>query len=350
MVIERLCSLYEQRAQDKIFACFEVPSLVLTEFREQNPEGFCSYPDPNVRIAFWDKLLAEHSAVEDDSMPNVYLSEFDQGLYGGLLGGDIQFMCHNNGWISSMVSPILDDWSEFNALSYAETHPWFQRYELQLKIFSDGSSDKFGISHFILIDGLNFVFELVGATETYMSVIESPELVRKAIGFGFDLNVIVQRKFFRTIPLFQGGTFSNFAQWIPGQIVSESVDPFHMTSLDYFEEWGRENIERMFAEFDGGVVHIHGNGRHLVERVCSLKGLKALLLLDDTGYPHAFDIVKELKKRAGDMPVSVYCEFDSFAEKLDSHQLPGGVLYQVTCVPDTDTANKCMDRVRAYRA
>ena len=34
------------------------------------------------------------------------LSELDQGLYGGLLGGDVRFLAHpENGWISSMVPP-----------------------------------------------------------------------------------------------------------------------------------------------------------------------------------------------------------------------------------------------------
>ena len=45
------------------------------------------------------------------------------------------------------------------------------------------AAGKFGVSHFILIDSLNFVFELVGATNTYLSLIEQPELVRRAVDF-----------------------------------------------------------------------------------------------------------------------------------------------------------------------
>ena len=87
-VIERLISLYERKACDQIFAGFEIPSKTLDEFREKNPEGFCTYPDPHDRINFWNKFLCEHKDVEDDSVPSAYLSEFDQGLYGGLVGGD----------------------------------------------------------------------------------------------------------------------------------------------------------------------------------------------------------------------------------------------------------------------
>ena len=41
-------------------------------------------------------------------------------------------------------------------------------------MFREASRGKFGISHFILIDGLNFVFELLGATQTYLEMVDSP--------------------------------------------------------------------------------------------------------------------------------------------------------------------------------
>ena len=349
-VLDRLKALYERRAQDRIFASFDIPTATMSAFRKQHTEGYCTYPDPSERISFWGSLLKERLIVQDDSVPSAYLSEFDQGLYGGLVGGDVQFMCHpENGWISSMIAPLLSDWSEFDALTFDESHPWFQRYTQQLQIFIEGSRDKFGISHFILIDGLNFVFELLGATRTYMSLIEHPEMVRKAIEFAFDLNVKVQDVFLDTVPAFRGGTCSNMVQWIPGKIVSESVDPFHMTSVDYFEAWGREPVQRILDYFDGGVLHIHGNGRHLLEAVCSFKRAKAIFMGDDRGFPLAFDVLDELRVRAGDMPLVVGVEFERFVEKLDRHTLAGGAYYMVEGTPSADEANRLMERVRAYR-
>jgi hypothetical protein len=350
-VLSRLRRLYARRAPDCIFAAMEVPSAALGRFREQYVAGYCNYPDPSARVQFWDALLRERGAVEDDSIPNAYLSELDQGLYGGLLGGRVQFMAHpENGWISSMVAPLLEDWSQFDRLQIDTAHPWFQRYLAQLDVFSAAAAGKFGISHFILIDGLNFVFELVGATRTYLSLFECPETVRRAIELAFDLNVRVHETFFERVPLLAGGTSSNMVQWIPGRIVSESVDPFHMTSVDYFERWGREPIERIFDRFDGGVLHLHGNGRHLLEAVCSLRGLKAVFLGDDRGFPPAFEVLRELRVRSGDVPLVVQADFDAFREKLDRHQLSGGVFYQVKSAPDVDAANRCMAQVRAYRA
>ncbi len=349
-VLQRLRALYERRARDQIFATMTVPSATIAEFQRRYPQPQCDYPDPEQRADFWDRLLRERTAIEDDSLPSAYLSEFDQGLYGGLLGGEVRFLAHPQvGWVSSMVPALLKDWSEFDRLRFDQSHPWWQRYRRQLDVFVDRSRGKWGISHFILIDALNFVFELIGATQTYLSVETCPQEVRRAIDFAYDLNVKIHRTFFEVVPLLEGGTFSNFAQWIPGQIVSESVDPYHMTSVAYFERWGREPAERILAAFDGGVIHIHGNGRHLLEAVSSIRGLKAMLLLDDKGFPLAFDVLADLRARVGDVPVALFADYPAFVERLERHDLPGGVMYQVKNVPDVATANRCMEKVRAYR-
>jgi hypothetical protein len=349
-VLERLRAFYGRRYGDRILATMQIPSPAIEDFKASHPTSQCEYPDPEARARFWDRYLRERISVEDDSMPCAYLSEFDQGLYGGMLGGEVRFMAHpDNGWISSMVPPLLSDWSGFERLRFNEANPWWQRYLAQLDIFAARSRGKWGVSHFILIDALNFVFELVGATATYLSVEEEPELVRRAIDLAFDLNVRAQQAFFDAVGLFEGGTFSNLAQWTPGRIVSESLDPFHMTSVAYFEEWGREPAERILGTFDGGVIHIHGNGRHLLSAASSIKGLKAILLLNDTGFPAAFDVVAELKTRMGDMPTTVHAEYEPFVERLKRHALPGGVLYKVSGVPDIDAANRLMEKVRAYR-
>jgi len=349
-VLERLGALYERRAVDRVFACFEIPSPAIDRFAEQYTDGFCDYPDLTERVAFWDELLAERAVLEDDSVPNAYLSEMDQGLYGGLFGGEVQFMAHPDvGWISSMVAPLLSDWSEFDSLEFDESHVWFRRYLEQVRLFVEAARGKFGVSHFILIDGLNFCFELVGATETYMSLEERPETISRAIEFALDLNLRIHRAFFENTPSLRGGTASNMVQWMPGRIVSESVDPFHMTSPKYFERWGREPIERLIGNFDGGVFHIHGNGRHLLESVCSIEGAKAIFMGDDMGFPEAFDIRHELRRRAGRMPLVVQVGFEEFAKSLDNHDLAGGILYKVRGAPDADSANRCMGRVREYR-
>ena len=349
-VIERLNALYERRAGDRIFADYQIPTKTMEQFRVDHKEGYTSYPDPHERVRFWDSLLKEKIKCEDDHIPTAYLSEFDQGLYGALIGGEIQFLKDpGTGWISSMVKPMIEDLSQFKLRPFEEEHPWFKKYLRQLEIFSELSENRFGISHFILIDSLNFVFELVGATKTYLSLFEVPDLVREIIDFAFDLNVKVQETFFNNTPTYLGGTFSNMVQWVPGRVISESVDPFHMTSVDDYEEWSEENVQRMFNHFDGGVLHIHSNGRHLLNAVSRLEGLKAILMLDEKDNPPAFEVLHEIKEQTGDVPLIVAVNEDAFEYQLKRNTLPGGVFYWVKSTKSVDEVNRIMERVREYR-
>ena len=350
-IVPRMKRLFEERCQDIVLAQMDTPNRAIAEFAKTHESGYCNYPAPEERIAFWDAYARERAAVEDDSAPGVYLTEMDQGLYGGLFGGEVRFLCDpETGWISSMVSPFLNDLSEVDNLSFSDGHAWWQRYVKQLEVFAAGARGKFGISLFTMINSLNFVFELVGATETYLALNDQPERVRKALDLAHEVNVKVHKKFFEKVPCLDGGTFTyQGGPWLTGRIAAESVDPFHMTSADCFEQWGRKAVEKIFAEFDGGVTHLHGNGRHLLEAVSTLKGLKALWLGDDKGYPCAFDALDDLKCRVGDMPLVCPVPFAPFEEALRSERLVGGVFYTVTGVPDTDTANRCMELVRRHR-
>ncbi len=350
-VLSRLRRLFVDRAQDAVLAAMKVPSQAVAQFAEAYPAGrYYEYPDPHERAAFWDAYLRERATVADDSVPSASLKEMDQGLYGGLVGGKVQFMSSpERGMFSSMVERVLGDLSEIETLRIDPAHEWFARYVRQMEVFREAAQGKFGISHFILINGLNFIYELVGATQTYMELLERPKLVQKATDFAFELNLWVQNTFFEHVPLLTGGTCSDVVQWLPDRIVSESVDPFHMTSVGYFERWGRRQLEDIFAQFDGGIVHIHGNGRHLLEAVATVNGLRAIFLGDDTGFPLAFDVLDELHGRTGDMPLALGVGFPDFCRALEEHRLLGGVLYRVADVPDADTANRWMERVREYQ-
>ena len=355
-VFERLRLLIARQAQDRIFAAFILPTQAMKDFQKQYAGGFSTeYPDPEARIRFWDRHLSERRSIEDDSVPAAYPSEFDQGLYGGILGGDVRFLSLpddgyvGSGWISSMVPPLLADWSEFDRLRFDENSLWFQRYLRQLKLMRDAARGKYGISHLIVIDSFNFVYELVGATNTYLSMYEAPERVREAIEFAYHLNLKIHNAFFDSVGTLEGGTCSWVVPWIPGRIICESVDPFHMTSLRDFETWGREPLERLVGQYDGAVLHLHANGWYLLEAACSLRGIKALLLVDEKDHQPAIEIGFELRKRAGDMPLSMLADYHDFVAKLDAHQLPGGVFYYVSGAPDADAVNRCMEKVREYR-
>ncbi len=348
--LNRLNEFYGGRGEGKIYAQMNVFSTFQKEYLSKNPPGERSYPDPNERIRVWDEFLKERQDIEDDSMPVCYLSEFDQGLYAGLVGGEIRFLQNEDTiWISSMVKPFFDDLRLIKDMKLDPGHIWYKNFQQQLRVFRDYARGKFGIGHFILIDSFNFLYELRGATRAYLDAEENPDLVKTVIDFAYQLNVWVMETFFEEISLFKGGTFSNFGQWIPGRVVSESVDPFHMTSVDYFLKWGKEPIEKIFSYFDGGLIHLHSNGRHLLKSVANLKGIKAILMANDIWNPPSITLLNEFNTLRDSVPLIVPTTYQDFINSLREHSLIGNAFYIIDEVPDILVANRLMEEVRNYR-
>ncbi len=350
--LDRLTRLYSGKAKDEIFAKANVPSEAIRQYAARHPETHCEYPDMVEREQFWDAYLKERTDILDDSIPAAYLSEFDEGLYTAIVGGKIHFMNNTDwGWVSSMGVPCIDRAEDMLALRLDTESEWAQIYLRQLRYFAEKSRGKYGVSHFILIDGLNFILELRGGTNRYYDMLDHPDIVEQVFKLAREVNFWVQDTYFEVCGLFRGGTVSNQCQWVPGRIVSESLDPFHMTSVEDFERWGEENVETVFAHYDGGVFHIHSNGHHLIEHAVRLKGVKSINLLDENHNPvKNYMILDKLDKLRGDIPVHVEMPYELMLQKLRAHELPGNMFFNVNGVPDIDAANRLMEQVRSYRA
>ena len=349
-VLKRLCNLYSGGSADRICAKMDIINPVIEQYKKENTDGEVEYPDMEKRAVFWENMLPVYSELEDDSIPSCYLSELDEGLYGGLVGADIRFINDaSTGWVSSMAIPFVKDLNETDKFTLDDKNLWFQRYIKQLMMFMERAGGKFGISHFILINGLNFLFEIRGATNTYYDVLENPEKARAVMDFSFKLNLWVQETFFNTVELYDGGTCSNMAQWVPGRVVSESLDPFHLTSVDFFEEWGKGQIERMFRNFDGGVIHIHSNGHHLIESASGIKRLKCIYMIDEQFNTPVCQKLNDIVYKRGSIPLVVNIPSEVFEEKLLKKELPANIFYHVNGISDIVTANKLMKEVKSYR-
>ena len=157
----RLRSLWGRQAEDRIFATMAVPNPALARFAAAYPHGPCADPDVAQRTAFWDDFFRHRAAVDDDAMPAAYLSEFHQGLYGGLLGGtSASWPTRQPAGFPPCSLPLLGRLVRGSTASgFDAGHHWWRRTRGSSGRLVDAGRGRWGVSHFILIDGLNFVFE-----------------------------------------------------------------------------------------------------------------------------------------------------------------------------------------------
>ncbi len=214
-----------------------------------------------------------------------------------------------------MVAPLLADLAELDRLEFDRSGEWFRRYQRQLEVFVAGAG-KFGVSHFILIDGLNFVFELIGATRTYLALDECPEQVRRAIDFALRAQRGHSGSVLRARGALAGGTASNSRLAPrPHRLRERRSVPHDVGRL--FRKVGpragrtdprplrrrRGAHPRQWPAFARS-----GGDAPRPPRRCSLATIAAT--------PAAFDVLADLQARTGDLPLVVQANYAPFVERL----------------------------------
>jgi len=351
-VMKRLDTLYSRKGLDRVFAIMGQPNPVINDYSKRFAEGETEYPDPEWRALFWRDVCLSYAAdLEDDSLPVAYLIEFDQGLMAGMFNADVRMMRNpKNGWISSMSFPFVKTADDLPRMVVDRDNIWFKRYLKQMRLYKDICTGVYGISHLTSLTGLNALMEFMGATGAYYALIDEPDKAVKFFDDTVQFNKQIYDEFFNCIGLTNSGTFGYAAQWVPGKIIADSVDAFHMTSADMFRQFGKKPLADLIDYYDGVMMHIHSNGLHLLEDVCSIKNVKCIQLGDDAKAGFAmYERMDELDIRRGDVPLIISIPAEVFVNRLETKKLHGNVLYLVSNAPDVYESNKIMEKVRAYR-
>ena len=366
-VIERQTAFWNREMPDRILARIYVRNPYLDKWLEEKgksiPIETDELPDTQDIFEMWDCKLRILRNIEDDSLPVMIPTEFDEGLYGGILGARMIYgFDPASGWFSSMAESFLDDYSDTSCLKIDESNFWFQELGRRLNLYKRLAAGKFGLSPIISIDALNFAVLSRGANLAMLDIYDNPSRLKDLFDFALEYTVRINTFQKEIIGSFKGGRFDGYAgfgSWFPGEEINISVDAFGLCSRETYEETGFEYSQKLIDEAGSAFLHIHGNAQHLLPVVTKLKGLRGIWICDEK--PHPFPMLSEIKKTTGDMPLVTECMLDEFREAMRTHTLPGGVFYIIRahkegeCVlqsPAVETvaeANELMHSIKEYR-
>ena len=113
-VMRRQTAFWNREMPDRILARIYVKNPSFEEWLNSPglriPAGIDGLPDKELVANLWDHKLKNLAELEDDSLPVMIPTEFDEGLYAGLFGEKLLgSFDHESGWFSSMGKPFLSD-------------------------------------------------------------------------------------------------------------------------------------------------------------------------------------------------------------------------------------------------
>jgi hypothetical protein len=364
----RQADFWEGRMPDRVLARINVPAGRLERWLAVVGSGVSAEsaepPDHQTVFALWEARLASQRDVEDDSLPVMIPSEFDEGLGGGLFGAAVTWTFdRKSGWFSSMARPFLEKRVDPARLEAAVDERALQRLLDRLKLYAGLAGGRFALSPIISIDSLNFAVQARGATNAFLDTYDDPVWQEELLDFSVRLAVRCNAAQRAAIGRFRGGTFDGYAAlgaWFTGAEINISADAFGSCRPEMFRDLGLPRLQRLIDAVGSAFLHVHGNAHHLLPDIARLGGLKGIWIVDET--PHPFPRLREIKRITGAIPLLTECTVDEFTDGLERGTLPGGVFYIVRGHREgmstllspgagtADEASRIMEKARAYRA
>lgn len=354
---------HTQRTFDRVHAFLErrmgdgILATIRTAGPPSEPEQARVRPcllmeNPDRCVELGREVIEGHRACASDAYPSVYPALwFGESLWSAIMGAPIGFSGTSTQTWSHCAEPPIGDLAAFDFPAIQPDNPWLQRMLEANRLFVERLGPACDYTPFIFMDCLNLLVELRGAMAAYLDLYDQPERVARFMDWSVEVNMAVYDAQAAILRPAAEQAFAGhpLARYSATRIPNLSIDAYGLTAPEVYDRYGLEQHTRIVERYGGGRLHIHGNGRHLCERVARNRNLTSCYMGDDPGVPPAWTVVEELKRRMTPVPISVSIPRAEFDRGLAERTLPGGVQYLVTASGVAEAADLTA-RAIEYRA
>lgn len=303
-------------------------------------------PDRRKMLAYNLERMRLQAEIDDDAVP-LAQTHLGMGLFSAIFGSEIAWQPEEE---TSWSGPPFSAWPRDleRRLAFDLDNPYIELARSTIAYYVEQSKAQFGVGLLETVDALNFVVALRGATNSYLDLYEHPREVEQAMELGLEWNTRWLEMQWREAGPFGGG-WCSLGDWLPEKTVWLSVDAYSCCHPSAYVERGQQYMQRLVDHFGLGWQHLHGNSVYLLPEIVKLRGLVAVQIGEDPGYPRPFDILRDLRRQSGDIPLQIGCTWQEFTRGLEEGSLTGGVEYHVSGAPSVEAANECAAHARQYR-
>lgn len=211
-----------------------------------------------------------------DDMPPALVAGGGVHFTGAVFGAPVRAT-------SNMLTaePIIDDWYQANAIRYDPDNIWVRRalgLAQQLVARSAG--------HYAVIPGLiegpsDICAALRGITRLARDLYEHPTEVTRLASKGAEAWQALARDLFAIIPLYDGGTVTQWNLWAPGRAAALQEDFCTVISPRQYRQFFLPLDRKLARSVDLLWVHVHAGAIHLVDELLTIEEIRGIQIVND---------------------------------------------------------------------
>lgn len=190
----------------------------------------------------------------------------------------------NSGNQSMTAEPVRHVLDRMDDLVITEDNPWLRKLLEFCSFVREYKEGEYLPGQPLLRGPSDMVSAVCGPTQAIMDIYDRPDDMKRLFELVTDGMIFVIKKILDLQPELNGGHLLGFYHmWYPGSVVSLQEDQSALLSPDIFEKYVLPCDERICAEFDFSLIHLHGSCRHLFDYWIDLPSLNVMQINRDEG-------------------------------------------------------------------
>jgi hypothetical protein len=313
-VVARYQAFYSAREPGHLCTFVDVPyqgepleSVQLTAVDWDDQSAYEDYLDMTLRNL--ERIWRANRMIDDDNIPtaSVFLGIAE---YSAFVGGEVIFQSD-----TSMATPAIEDWDDFDRLELKDDNPWTQMLERGLEHLLS-RCNPVGIP---VVRGLYAPLDLAQALRgeaLFTDFFECPDQVHRLMRFCVDATIWLEERLQALIGPWRGGRAAG--GWFPAKTICMSEDIACMISPKTYAEFAKPYTQQVIHHFGSAQIHTHSLGLHVIPEMSTLENLLGIQISQDPNTPRAFDHFEHLLETCADIPFSISCTMEDLKTHLPS--------------------------------
>jgi hypothetical protein len=321
------------------------------------------------RIIAPNSILARQLAYHDPTQNAEMLEQAEQGVWattrvpddrppalvagggvhftGAIFGAPIQVTAN-----MLTCEPIIHDWRQAEAIRYDPQNPWLQRaFGLARQIVAR-SGGRYAVTPGLIEGPSDICAALRGITELAEDIYAHPAEVRRLAAMGAEAWLAYARTMHEIVPLYDGGTVTQWGLWAPGRAAAFQEDFCTVISPRQYREFFQPLDRELARSVDIFWVHVHAGEIHLVQELLKMDEVRGVQIVNDgeasPPLSKVLPVMQAVQRTGKCLIVRKYAPADLERDILP-HLSPRGLALDTFC-PDVPQAEAFLQRLTQWSA